>query len=80
MPTAFISDGVFSVLGVKPILGTVVSREQDVPNGPPVVVIGQDLWQRRYGADPAILGKTLDIRNARRTVIGVMPLQLSFSG
>jgi putative ABC transport system permease protein len=78
VPTAFISDGVFSVLGVKPILGTVVSREQDVPNGPPVVVIGQDLWQRRYGGDPAILGKTLDIRNARRTVIGVMPSSFRF--
>jgi putative ABC transport system permease protein len=78
IPTAFITDGVFSVLGVKPILGTVVSRQQDVPNGPPVVVIGQDLWQRRYGGDPAILGKTLDIRNARRTVIGVMPSSFRF--
>src|ERR1035438_2904844 len=56
VPTAFITDGVFSVLGVRPILGTVVSRQQDVPNGPPVVVIGQDLWQRRY----AVIGASLE--------------------
>ena len=78
VPTAFITDGVFSVLGVKPLLGTVVSREQDVPNGPPVVVIGQDLWQRRYGGDRGIIGKTLDIRNLRRMVIGVMPSSFRF--
>ena len=76
--TAYVTDGLFSVLGVKPILGTVVSRQQDVPNGPLVVVIGQDLWQRRYGGDPGILGKTLDIRNTRRTVIGVMPSSFRF--
>jgi len=78
VPTAYVTDGVFSVLGVKPILGTLVSREQDVPNGPPVVVIGQDLWQRRYGGNRNIIGKTLDIRNLRRTVIGVMPSSFRF--
>ena len=78
VPAAFVSDGVFAVLGVQPILGTVFSRQQDVPNGPQVVVIGQDLWQRRYGGDPAILGKTLNVRNARRTVIGVMPSSFRF--
>jgi putative ABC transport system permease protein len=78
VPAAVVSDGVFPVLGVKPILGTVVSRKQDVPNGPPVVVIGQDLWQRRYAGDPGILGKTLEISNARCTVIGVMPSSFHF--
>jgi putative ABC transport system permease protein len=78
IPAAKVTDGLFPVLGVKPILGTVLSREQDVPNGPPVVVIGQDLWQRRYGGDPAILGKTLEILNTRRTVIGVMPSSFRF--
>ncbi len=78
VPSAFVTDGVFRVLGVKPILGRALSRDEDRPNGPNVVLIGQDLWQRRYGGDPGILGRVLEIRNARRTVIGVMPSSFRF--
>ena len=78
VPVAFITDGIFRVLGVKPLLGRTVSKEEDMPSGPKVVVIGQDLWQRRYGSDPGILGRVLEIRGARRTVIGVMPSSFHF--
>src|SRR5580693_1709367 len=78
VPAGLVTDGVFHVLDVKPILGRVFSREEDVPNGAKVVVIGQELWQRRYGSDPGILGRVLEIRGARRTVIGVMPASFRF--
>ena len=39
----------------------------------PVALIGYGVWQRRYGADPSVLGKTLDINETRYTIVGVMP-------
>lgn len=78
IPFASVSDGVFPVLGIKPILGRVISRADDVPKGPNVVVLSEDLWKRRYGGDRAIIGRTIEIRSARRTVIGVMPSSFRF--
>ena len=73
VPSAAVSDGIFRVLGVEPLLGRYFSREDDVPNGPKVVVLSEELWQRRYGRDPNILGKAIQIADAHWTVIGVMP-------
>ncbi|HEV2689877.1 MAG TPA: ABC transporter permease [Bryobacteraceae bacterium] len=78
VPGATISDGVFRVLGVKPLLGRLFTREEDVPKGASVVVLGEELWRRRYGADPGILGRTIGIGSTRRTVIGVMPSSFHF--
>src|SRR5277367_6511491 len=78
VPSARLTDGVFRVLGVEPVLGRVISREDDLPNGPKVVVIGEELWQRRYGRDPQIIGKTLQIDDSRWSVIGVMPAGFHF--
>jgi putative ABC transport system permease protein len=78
VPGASMSDGVFRILGVKPLLGRVFTREEDVTKGPSIVVLGEDLWRRRYGADPAIVGKTIGIGATRRTVIGVMPSSFHF--
>lgn len=77
-PGVYVSDGVFSVLRVEPMLGRVFTREEDLPHGPKVVVLGEELWQRRYGRDPNILGKTLEIGRSRWTVIGVMPATFHF--
>jgi putative ABC transport system permease protein len=78
IPGAKVSDGVFRVLGVEPLLGRAISREDDISNGPKVVVLSEELWQRRYGRDPHVLGKTLQIDDARWTVIGVMPAGFHF--
>jgi len=75
---ASVSDGVFRVLGLDPLLGRTISREDDVPNGPKVVVISEELWQRRYGRDPRILGRSIQIDDARSTIIGVMPAGFHF--
>jgi putative ABC transport system permease protein len=78
IPSARVSDGVFRVLGVEPLLGRTISREDDVPSGPKAVVLSEDLWQRRYGRDPHVLGRTLQIDDSRWTVIGIMPAGFHF--
>jgi putative ABC transport system permease protein len=78
VPGARVSDGVFRVLGLDALLGRTISREDDAPNGPQVVVLSEGLWQRAYGRDPKVLGKTLQIDNSPFTVIGVMPAGFHF--
>jgi putative ABC transport system permease protein len=78
VPGASVSDGIFRVMGLDPLLGRAISREDDLPNGPKVVVISEELWQRRYGRDPHILGKTIQIDEDRSTIIGVMPAGFHF--
>jgi predicted permease len=68
----------FPALGVKPLMGRVFTSEEDVPGGPSVVVISQNLWQRAFGSDPAIVGKEIKLGNKQTTVVGVMPASFRF--
>jgi putative ABC transport system permease protein len=71
-----VSGNYFDVLGVKAFCGRTFLPEEDRTTGShPVVVIGHDLWRRRFGADPALIGKTIMINNQALTVIGVAPSQ-----
>ena len=63
----------FTILGVAPALGRTFTDEEDRPNGPAVAILSQELWQRRYGADPAVIGRPIQIGGTAVTVIGVMP-------
>ncbi|HUE87578.1 MAG TPA: ABC transporter permease [Vicinamibacterales bacterium] len=63
----------FDVLGARPLLGRVISAEEDRPGSPPAVVLGHGLWQTRYGGDPAVVGRTLMINDVPAAVVGVMP-------
>jgi putative ABC transport system permease protein len=63
----------FSVLQVSPIMGRTFTAEEDLPMGPSLVVIGEDLWRRRFNADPKILGRAIQVDAQPFTVIGVMP-------
>ncbi len=71
--SARVDRGVFRVLGVSPTIGRGFSEAEDRPNGPAVVVLGHDVWQRRYGADPALVGRSIQLNGTAVTVIGVMP-------
>src|SRR5687767_8525077 len=68
----------FEVLGVLPELGRLPAPEEDAANGPAVVLLSHELWASQYGADPAILGRTLTLDGTRREVIGVMPAGYDF--
>jgi putative ABC transport system permease protein len=67
----------FSVLGVAPFLGRTFTDEENRANAR-VVVISRGLWQRRYGGDAAIVGKTLLLNAIQYQVIGVMPRSFVF--
>jgi putative ABC transport system permease protein len=63
----------FRTLGVRPELGRDFLQEEDVPGKNQVVILSHGLWERRYGADRAIIGRTISIGDNPMTVVGVMP-------
>ena len=69
----FIDRDILPILGVAPAIGRNFSAEEDRPNGPLVVLLGQDIWQRRFGGDPSVVGRTIEVNGRNREVIGVMP-------
>lgn len=69
-----VSGNYFDVLGVRAIMGRMISTEDDrQPGAHPVTVISYQCWQQRFGADPAIIGKNLIANGRNYTVIGVAP-------
>src|SRR5436305_5963587 len=69
-----VSSPYFRLLGVKPALGGTFVAEEDAPTGAHrVVLLGNELWHSRYGADPAIVGRVLVIDDLGYTVVGVLP-------
>jgi predicted permease len=69
----FIDRDVLPILGVDPVLGRGFTAEEDVPNGPGVIILGHDVWQRRFGADPSVVGRSIEVNGRSRVVVGVMP-------
>ena len=67
----------FNVLGVKPVLGRIFTRDEDKPGAASVVMISHALWQRRYAGDPSIIGREIDL-GGKTTVVGVMPAGFEF--
>jgi putative ABC transport system permease protein len=61
------------VLGVRAKVGRFFSSDEDREGAPPVVVIGDGLWRRHYGADSTVLGRTVLLGNTTYTIIGVAP-------
>ena len=68
-----LSAGFFPMLGVKPMLGRSFTGDEDRPGHAHVVVLSHRLWQRRFGSDPAIVGRSLTLSGEAYTVVGVMP-------
>jgi putative ABC transport system permease protein len=69
-----VSGNYFDVMGVKPLLGRGFLPEENLtPNTHPVVVLSHHSWQRRFDADPAIVGKSVYLNGTAFTVVGVMP-------
>jgi putative ABC transport system permease protein len=75
---AVVSANLFSILGIKPILGRDFLPEEDQPGASRVVIISHGLWQRRWASDPALLGQTVMFDGQNHTVIGVMPAGFIF--
>lgn len=60
-------------IGVPPLLGRWFTDDEDLPTGPPAIILSYELWQRRFGGDPAVLNTTVQVSGASRTIVGIMP-------
>ena len=69
----YVDAGFLETLGVAPMLGRIISRDEDVKGGPHVVVVSYAFWQNFLGGDARALGKTVTLSGNDYTVIGVMP-------
>jgi putative ABC transport system permease protein len=71
--TLLVDANYFSLLGVKPQLGRVFTSADYRPGIAEIAVISNGLWQRRFGRDPAVIGKTVRMDNDMYTIVGVLP-------
>jgi predicted permease len=73
-----VSHDLLGILGVAPALGRSFLPEEDRKGGAPAVILGHDLWVRRFGSDPRIVGEAVTLDGTSCTIVGVLPRGLSF--
>ncbi len=71
-----VTDGVLPLLGGRPAVGRLFTREDDAPGAPPTVVLARGFWERRFGADPNAVGRTLRLDGEEHEIIGVLAQDL----
>ena len=76
--TLNVTDGTLPVLGVQPVLGRAIAKEDDRPKGPQVVLIAHAYWLRTFGGNPSAIGQTVMLNGTAREVIGVLPEDFRF--
>ncbi|HEU5450894.1 MAG TPA: ABC transporter permease, partial [Terriglobales bacterium] len=74
-----------AVLGMQPLMGRMITAEEEPPTAEAqtqasyhVALVGWNFWQRRLGADPNVLGRTIKVNNWSYTIVGVMPREFNF--
>ena len=72
------SPGFFEALGVKPAVGRTFTAADEQAGSEAVAILGDGLWRRRFGADPAIVGRAITLNGEQFTVVGVMPRGFQF--
>jgi predicted permease len=78
VPYANVTGGFFNVLGVGAMHGRALGYEDDAMGAPDVVVISHQLWARRLGSDPSVIGQSMMLDGIPRRIVGVMPAGLSY--
>lgn len=74
MPAEWVSAGYFELLGIKPIVGRTIRPDEDrVGSTAAIVLLSEGVWKRRFGSDPNIIGKKLQLNQKLFTVIGILP-------
>src|SRR5258706_4740071 len=73
-----VSPALFPLLGVAPMLGRVFDPEDEKPGRDPAALLSFELWQRRFGGDRSVVGRTIAFEGGKRTVAGVMPRGFRF--
>lgn len=75
---AAITAAVLRAIPVPPLLGRLLTADDEVPGAPAVVMLGEDLWRSRFGADPTLIGRTVTLGGVPTTVVGIMPSAFGF--
>jgi predicted permease len=75
---AEVTASAFRIAPVPPLFGRTLMPADERPGAPPVVVIGHDVWRKRFAGDPAVVGRTVQLGGAYATVVGVMPEGFAF--
>jgi len=78
VPTLMVSDGFLPILRVEPILGRRFTPEDDSPGAPLTVILSYGYWQRAFGGDPGVIGRTLTVGGMPAEIIGVLPQDFRF--
>jgi predicted permease len=73
-----VTEDFFAVMKVRAALGRTFSRDEQRVGGPPAVVLGYGLWQRAFGGNPSILGRSIRLLGLAPVVVGVMPAGFSY--
>ena len=78
IPSQIATPSLFNILGVNPIMGRTFTEDDGKPGAARVVALSFGLWQRRFGADPQIIGRKLILNGSEVTVVGVMPANFNW--
>ncbi|HXV65115.1 MAG TPA: ABC transporter permease [Vicinamibacteria bacterium] len=70
----------FPTLGMPPLLGRYLTREDDVPGAPEAAVLSYAIWHRLFGANESVVGSVVTLNGRPHTVVGVMPPEFRFPG
>ncbi|HVG31969.1 MAG TPA: ABC transporter permease [Pyrinomonadaceae bacterium] len=73
-----VTGDIFAVLGTQPLQGRALKPEDEKPESPRAAVISYGLWQRRFAANPNLIGQQITLNGVSRTVIGIMPQGFGF--
>jgi predicted permease len=74
----YVTEDFFKIVAVSPILGRNFTAEDNMPGAEKVAILGHDIWQRDFNADPKIVGQAIRINGRAATIIGVMPPNFKF--
>ena len=78
IPAARVSPNLFPMLGIRPQAGRLLLDEEDRPGRDQVVVITDELWRRRFAADPAAIGRKIQLNGRAYQIVGVLPADFHF--
>jgi predicted permease len=73
VPAVLVSGGVLPTYGIPPLLGRWLTEADESAANGPVMVLGHDYWQRRFGGEPNVIGRTITVNSVTAEIVGVMP-------
>ena len=76
----WVTDGLLPILRVQPVLGRLLTRDDDAPGVPRRAILSHGYWQRRFGGAPDVIGRSLTLEGKPCEVIGVLPPSFKFLG